>query len=110
MTARSEAQETPGTSFRASLTGEPGTLLEASQATTAPYRPWFSPAPFRSLTPRERDVLEAASRGLSTKLTGQSLGIAPETVKTHRESVLKKLRVPSTAAAVAVALREGWIS
>jgi DNA-binding CsgD family transcriptional regulator len=75
------------------------------------YRPWFSPAGFRSdLTRRERDVLEAASRGLSMKLTGQVLGIAEGTVKTHRQRVLTKLRTPSIASAVAVALREGFIS
>jgi DNA-binding CsgD family transcriptional regulator len=84
--------------------------LETAQAPTADYRPWFTKGPLTNpLSPRERDVLRAASKGLNTAATGQVLGIAMETVKTHRERVRAKLRTPSTAAAVAVALREGFI-
>ena len=64
----------------------------------------------KPLSPRERDVLLAASRGLGTVATGRYLGIAPETVKTHRENVLRKLRVHTMAAACSPALRERWIS
>jgi two-component system response regulator DesR len=62
------------------------------------------------LTPREREVLLAASRDFTTKQTAFFLGCATGTVRSHKQNALISLHVHSTAAAVARALREGWIS
>ena len=57
--------------------------------------------PISSLTEREIQVLECAAADLSMSETAQRLGIAAETVKTHRKSVLRKLGKASMTGAVA---------
>jgi DNA-binding CsgD family transcriptional regulator len=57
------------------------------------------------LSPREIEVLEALSDGLSNKATARRLGISPHTVKFHIESLFKKLGAASRAEAVAKGLK-----
>ena len=57
------------------------------------------------LTPREIEVLEALSDGLSNKAAAGRLGISPHTVKFHIESLLRKLGAASRAEAVAKGLK-----
>jgi DNA-binding CsgD family transcriptional regulator len=59
------------------------------------------PASFRSLSRRESGVLQMIARGMSNKRIAQSLGIAPETVKTHAKGILSKLETRTRAQAVA---------
>ncbi len=47
--------------------------------------------PLTSLTPREREVLESLSRGLSNRQIGKNLYISEYTVKKHVSSILAKL-------------------
>ena len=61
------------------------------------------------LTPRERDVLEAASRGLSNRDIGEALGISEHTVKFHLAATYGKLGVSTRTAAVRRGLRRGII-
>lgn len=49
------------------------------------------------LTPREREVLLEVARGQTSRQIGESFGISPRTVETHRERVMAKLRVRSVA-------------
>jgi DNA-binding CsgD family transcriptional regulator len=56
---------------------------------------------YRSLSRREADVLQMIARGMSNKCIARSLGIAPETVKTHVKSILSKLKARTRAQAVA---------
>lgn len=58
------------------------------------------------LTPRERQVLEMLSDGLSQNEIAKELVISPKTVATHLQRVLSKLDVHSRAEAVALAHRE----
>ena len=57
------------------------------------------------LTPRELDVLRALSEGLSTPEICERMFIAPNTLRTHVQNIMSKLRVHSKLEAVAFALR-----
>ena len=57
------------------------------------------------LTPRELEVLRALTDGLSTPEICDRLFIAPNTLRTHVQNIMGKLRVHSKLEAVAFALR-----
>jgi DNA-binding NarL/FixJ family response regulator len=57
------------------------------------------------LTPRETEVLRALTEGLSTPEICERLFIAPNTLRTHVQNIMGKLRVHSKLEAVAFALR-----
>ncbi|MCO6451922.1 MAG: response regulator transcription factor [Caldilineales bacterium] len=61
------------------------------------------------LSPREREVLEAAARGERNKEIAYSLGISERTVKAHLTSIYNKFGVDSRAAAIAVAAQQGLL-
>ena len=52
-----------------------------------------------ALTPRERDVLSMICQGLSNKRIARALGISPETVKSHVQSIFLKLDIRTRAEA-----------
>jgi LuxR family transcriptional regulator, maltose regulon positive regulatory protein len=52
------------------------------------------------LSVREREVISCVARGLSNKEIGQSLKLAPETVKWHLKNIYEKLNVSSRIEAV----------
>ena len=62
------------------------------------------------LTPRERDVLDLASRGLSNREIGGALGISEHTVKFHLAGIFGKLGVSTRTAAVRRGLRRRIIT
>jgi DNA-binding NarL/FixJ family response regulator len=62
-----------------------------------------------AITPRETEVLQLASHGLTHIAIAEQLSLSPATVKTHLENVYPKLGVTDKAAAVASALRHGLI-
>ncbi len=63
----------------------------------------------RLLSERELQVLVRISLGESTKVAAQALGIGPGTVRTHVESILKKLGCSTRAAAILKAATLGLI-
>jgi two-component system, NarL family, nitrate/nitrite response regulator NarL len=65
---------------------------------------------FESLSRREREVLMALVDGRSAEDIAASLGVSVATVRTHIQSVLRKLGVNSQLAAVALARRSGWVT
>ncbi len=56
------------------------------------------------LTPREREVLEQAARGLHAKEIAAALGISPRTVEVHKAHLMEKLGVRNVAELVRFAL------
>src|SRR3954468_111323 len=52
-----------------------------------------SNAAARSLTPREREVLQQVAEGRNTKQVAQSLHISTKTVETHRRQIMEKLEL-----------------
>ncbi len=61
------------------------------------------------LTPREREVLDLLSQGLSNKLIARRLGISEHTVKFHVSAIYAKLGAVSRADAVSRGARHGLI-
>lgn len=62
------------------------------------------------VTARERQVLALVAQGLSNAQIAEQTSTSPSTVKTHLERVYTKLGTGDRAAAVARALRQGWIT
>lgn len=56
------------------------------------------------LSGREREVLAGIARGLTNKEIGTELGISHRTVETHRESLMRKLRIHTVAGLTKFAL------
>jgi two-component system NarL family response regulator len=65
--------------------------------------------PAEELTPRELEVLRLLASGKPNKLIGADLAIAEVTVKSHVQSVFRKLNVLSRTEAIAVANRRGLL-
>jgi DNA-binding NarL/FixJ family response regulator len=64
----------------------------------------------QSLTPRELEVLQCMGEGLSRNEIAERLGMSPNTVRTHVQSVLHKLGVHSSLRAVALAREAGLLT
>ncbi|KAB2967098.1 MAG: response regulator transcription factor [Thermoanaerobaculia bacterium] len=60
-----------------------------------------------TLTPREREVLEHAARGLHAREIAETLGISPRTVEVHKAHIMAKLNVRNVAEMVRFALAGG---
>lgn len=63
----------------------------------------------QALTPREIEVLQILTSGLSNKAVAQQLHISEHTVKFHVSSIFQKLNVSTRTEAVAVGIRLGFI-
>ncbi len=63
-----------------------------------------------SLTAREREVLHGIAVGRTNKEIAAELGISHRTVETHRESLMRKLRIRTVAGLTKFALEMGLVS
>ncbi len=63
-----------------------------------------------SLTKREREIMDLLSQGLTGEDVAERLFLSSETVKTHIRNAMSKLEAHTRVHAVAIALREGYIS
>lgn len=61
------------------------------------------------LSPRELEVLQQVAEGQTNAEAAAALGISPATLKTHLDRVFDKTGTTRRGAAVALALRSGWI-
>ncbi len=61
------------------------------------------------LSPREMEILQFVTHGLSNKEIAARLRISQQTVKNHMTSILKKLNVQDRTQAAVTALRHGWV-
>jgi DNA-binding NarL/FixJ family response regulator len=61
-------------------------------------------------SPREHEVLSLAAQGLTNKEIAYRLGISERTVQFHINSIFNKTSTNSRTEAVALALRNGWIT
>jgi DNA-binding NarL/FixJ family response regulator len=60
-----------------------------------------------ALTGRERDVLLGIVKGETNKEIAARLGISHRTVETHRESLMRKLRIRTVAGLTRFAMESG---
>lgn len=61
------------------------------------------------LSPRELEILQLLSTGLTGNIVGKELGLSARTVHRHIANICKKLGAKNTAHAVAEAIRQGLI-
>jgi len=62
------------------------------------------------LTPREREVLQLIAEGVSTKEIANRMHVSVKTVESHRQQLMRKLKVKGVAELTKIALREGLTS
>ena len=62
------------------------------------------------LTPREIQILSHIANGSTNKQVSHVLGISEQTIKNHVSAILRKLNANDRAHAVALAIRNQWIS
>lgn len=67
------------------------------------------PGQMTPLTPRELGVLTELAAGHDNEAIARTLRLSPNTVRTHVQNILSKLKVHSKLEAVAKAIREGWV-
>jgi two-component system, NarL family, response regulator len=63
----------------------------------------------RTLTARQREILQMLADGLQTDAVAKELGLSTETVRTHTKRILAKLHADTRTQAVAIAIRNGLI-
>jgi len=63
----------------------------------------------RTLTVRQREILQMLADGMQTEAVAKKLGLSTETVRTHTKRILAKLRADTRTQAVAIGIRNGLI-
>ena len=62
------------------------------------------------ITYRETQILNYVARGTTNKQIAYILRISEQTIKNHVSAILRKLHANDRAHAVALAMRDGWLS
>src|SRR5256714_703535 len=62
----------------------------------------------RTLTARQREILQMLADGMQTEAVAKRLGLSTETVRTHTKRILAKLHADTRTQAVAIAIRN-WL-
>ena len=93
--------------YRGTWDFAPGEHLVSAREAAGAEGPAQSGAP--PLSERERQVLQLAADGRSTREIAKALFLSPGTVKTHFQHAYKKLGAHDGASAVAECLRRGLI-
>ena len=63
----------------------------------------------RTLTARQREILQMLADGMQTDTVAKQLGLSTETVRTHTKRILAKLDADTRTQAVAIGIRHGMI-
>src|SRR6478609_3791309 len=64
----------------------------------------------KGLSKREREIMDLLAQGLTGEQVAAQLFLSPETIKTHIRNAMQKLEANTRVHAIAIALREGFIS
>jgi len=65
--------------------------------------------PYRSLTPREREILALVGNGLTNQEIGERLVLSPNTVHRHRTSMMQKLGLHNRLELLRYCIRRGLV-
>jgi len=65
---------------------------------------------FKTLSAREREVLQLLAEGKTTKQIASLLHVSTKTIETHRSQIMEKLNIHSVAELTKFAIREGLTS
>lgn len=63
----------------------------------------------RTLTVRQREILQMLADGMQTEAVAKKLGLSTETVRTHTKRILAKLHADTRTQAVAIGIRNSLI-
>ena len=63
----------------------------------------------RTLTARQREILQMLADGMQTDAVAKQLGLSTETVRTHTKRIMAKLDADTRTQAVAIGIRNGMI-
>ena len=88
---------------------QPGGMLGAVHSPAPPERDLHAELLLRSLSDRERQVLDLLVRGYSNRRIAEACYLSLNTVRTHVQNVLVKLGVHSKLEAAALAVRQGLV-
>lgn len=101
------------TAIRAVQNGEaffsPGVARRLSAAVRGELEREQHASHLELLTGREREVLAGIAHGHTNKAIAAALGISHRTVETHRESLMRKLRIRTVAGLTRFALESGLV-
>jgi len=89
--------------------GSPRELVEAL-GLVADGGTYVDPRLRPALSNREREILDLLAQGLTGERVAEKLFLSAETVKTHIRNAMTKLEAHTRVHAIAIALREGYIS
>ncbi len=64
----------------------------------------------KSLSNREREILDLLAQGMTGEQVAEHLVLSAETIKTHIRNAMNKREAHTRVHAIAIALREGYIS
>ena len=78
--------------------------------TDLPGKPFIVHTQKTTITPRQREVLELISRGLTMKEIASQLNISTRTAESHKYEMMQTLGVETTAELIKYSLRLGLIS
>lgn len=87
-----------------------GQVQLSPEVATRLMRQQQPPSPAEELTPRELEVLQLVTQGLTNRGIALDLGIGEKTVKTHVSNILSKLDVLSRTQAAVLAVQMGLVS
>jgi DNA-binding CsgD family transcriptional regulator len=62
------------------------------------------------LSKREREIMDLLAQGMTGEQVAEHLFLSPETIKTHIRNAMSKLEANTRVHAIAIALRDGFIS
>ena len=102
-------EDTPSTAQTREMVHYVDRLLDGWRAQYQPSGKLARDAARESLSPSERNIVKLIAQGQSNKEIARTLGIAPETVKSHVKNIFVKLAVDKRAHAVARAQELGLI-
>jgi DNA-binding NarL/FixJ family response regulator len=88
---------------------QPEGLLDAVHSPERPERDHHAELLLRSLSERERQILDLLARGYSNRRIAEACFLSLNTVRTHVQNVLVKLGVHSKLEAAALAVRQGLV-